>query len=181
MSKPTASTSFSFYKNETGTFEHSETFGFANINTFSLNQVYTKTYTATRDCTLRYILWGNANADIFEFQFWAELAETTDYEVHKEESVTIPVQQEMLSGDYFDEKTKEEAHIWGKNVLNGTENWQISSDTKMFYITNVINSIDYSKVYCSHAISAYTYAELLDGKDRIAIRNSRKWNIYFKY
>ena len=47
-------------------------------NTENLNQIYTRTYTATEDCRIKYTLWGNANSDIFEFQLWAELDDTTD-------------------------------------------------------------------------------------------------------
>ena len=39
----------------------------------------------------------------------------------------IPVQNEMLEGDYFDWNNEEEVHGWKKIILNGTENWQLYS------------------------------------------------------
>ena len=37
----------------------------------------------------------------------------------------MPVQQEMLQGDYFDWDNEKEVHKWEKLILNGTENWLI--------------------------------------------------------
>lgn len=39
----------------------------------------------------------------------------------------MPVQNEMLEGDYFDWNNEEEVHGWKKIILNGTENWQLYS------------------------------------------------------
>lgn len=48
----------------------------------------------------------------------------TTCEEHKEQSYIMPVQQEMLEGDYFDFDNEEEVHIFGKKVLTGNENWE---------------------------------------------------------
>lgn len=53
-----------------------------------------------------------------------EKENTTDYEEHEEQSYIMPVQQEMLEGDYFDYDNEEEVHIFGKKVLTGNENWE---------------------------------------------------------
>lgn len=42
----------------------------------------------------------------------------------KIQTYTIPTQQEMLEGDYFDWDNEEEVHIFGKKVLTGNENWE---------------------------------------------------------
>lgn len=45
----------------------------------------------------------------------------TAYEEHQEQSYIIPIQSEMLEGDYFDWDNEEEVHTWNKLVLDGTE------------------------------------------------------------
>ena len=52
---------------------------------------------------------------------------STPYEPHQEQSYIMPIQQEMLEGDYFDWDNEEEVHGWKKIILNGTENWQLYS------------------------------------------------------
>ena len=49
---------------------------------------------------------------------------STSYEQHEEQSYIMPVQQEILQGDYFDWDNEEEVHIFGKKVLTGNENWE---------------------------------------------------------
>lgn len=47
------------------------------------------------------------------------------YEPHQEQSYILPVQQEMLEGDYFDWDNEEEVHVWEKLVFKGNENWNL--------------------------------------------------------
>ena len=123
VSKPSVSTSFSVYVDGTNV----SSFGFNGIHGFNLNQIYTRTYTATEDCRIKYTLWGNANSDIFEFQFWAEINDTTDYIVHEEQDYELDIQQEMLEGDKIDLKNNKEIHHFGfidtyqKNDIKVTE------------------------------------------------------------
>lgn len=56
----------------------------------------------------------------------------TAYEEHQEQSYIMPVQQEMLEGDYFDWDNEEEVHTWNKLVLDGTENWEYDSTYNYF-------------------------------------------------
>ena len=49
------------------------------------------------------------------------------YNQHEEQSYIMPVQQEMLTDDFFDWDNEEEVHGWKKIILNGTENWQLYS------------------------------------------------------
>ena len=57
--------------------------------------------------------------------FYGEIS--TPYKPHQEQSYIMPIQQEMLEGDYFDWDNEEEVHGWKKIILNGTENWQLYS------------------------------------------------------
>ena len=123
MSKPSVDTAFSGYIDNVET----SAITFYSMQNLNLNQTYTKTYTATEDCRIKYILWGNANSDIFEFQLWAELDDTTDYIVHEEQNYELDIQQEMLSGDKIDLKNNKEIHHFGfidtyqKNDIKVTE------------------------------------------------------------
>ena len=53
---------------------------------------------------------------------------STSYEEHQEQSYIMPVQKEMLEGDYFDFDNEEEVHTWNKLTLNGTENITLNSN-----------------------------------------------------
>lgn len=117
FSQPAVDTSLMFYIDNAG----EPNLSFMGIQKLKLNTTYTKTYIATKDCEISSKMWGNANADIFEFQFWAEIDKTTDYEQHEEQSYIMPVQKEILQGDYFDFDNEEEVHTWNKLVLDGTE------------------------------------------------------------
>lgn len=52
----------------------------------------------------------------------------TSYEEHQEQSYIMPVQFEMLEGDYFDFDNEEEVHVWNKLILDGTESITLNSN-----------------------------------------------------
>lgn len=52
----------------------------------------------------------------------------TDYEQHEEQSYIMPVQSEMLEGDYFDFDNEEEVHTWNKLTLKGTETFTFADN-----------------------------------------------------
>lgn len=52
-----------------------------------------------------------------------EVDTTEEYVEHKEEVKTLDIQQEMLSGDYFDLERKKEVHSWNIQELTGNESW----------------------------------------------------------
>ena len=146
VSKPSVSTSFSAYVDGTNV----SSFGFKGIHGFNLNQIYTRTYTATEDCRIKYTLWGNANSDIFEFQFWAELDDTTDYIVHEEQNYELDIQQEMLAGDKIDLENNKEIHTWEKIVLDGTQ------DIKLGTAPTQENTIHLTYSYNNASLSSYS-------------------------
>ena len=43
----------------------------------------------------------------------------TDYEAHQEQTITMPVQQEMLQGDYFDFENEKQSNLFEKIILDG--------------------------------------------------------------
>ena len=86
-----------------------------------------------------------------------EIAEGTDYEEHKEQKVILDIQQEMLTGDYFDLDRKKEAHTWNKKTFNGTEVFIKAKEG--FYIT--LNSAKIkAQTYCEYLKNCSTATEL---------------------
>jgi hypothetical protein len=60
----------------------------------------------------------------------------TAYVKHQSQSIAMPVQQEMLKGDYFDWVNEKEVHKWAKLIFDGTENWLQSGNVyPTFYIS----------------------------------------------
>lgn len=43
----------------------------------------------------------------------------TDYEAHQEQTITMPTQQEMLQGDYFDFENEKQSNLFEKIILDG--------------------------------------------------------------
>ena len=146
VSKPSVSTSFSGYVDGTNV----SSFGFNGIHGFNLNQIYTRTYTVTEDCRIKYTLWGNANSETFEFQLWAEINDTTDYIVHEEQNYELDIQQEMLVGDKIDLGNNKEIHTWEKIVLDGTQ------DIKLGTAPTQENTIHLTYSYNNASLSSYS-------------------------
>lgn len=80
LSRPTNSVSFTTYtdnvKNDSISFTSLE-----KTANYTIGKVVTKTYTPTKDETLKVTMWGNSNSEIFEFQYWITTDSTkTTYE-----------------------------------------------------------------------------------------------------
>lgn len=148
LSKPAKSSSFVGYINSNSTTETNLSFG--SFQTYSLDTIYTRTFTATEDCLVYLILWGNADSETFEFQLWAELDDTTDYIVHEEQNYELDIQQEMLSGDKIDLKNNKEVHIWEKIILDGTQ------DIKLGTAPTQENTMNLTYSYNNASLSSYS-------------------------
>lgn len=59
-------------------------------------------------------VFNNATFKIYAY----ESTEESQYEKHQSQSAIMPIQQEMLDGDYIDDV---EHHEWGKLVLTGND------------------------------------------------------------
>ena len=127
---------------------------FANIQNYNVNTVYKKKYTATDDCTIKTVLYGNVNEEIFEFQLWAEYNQiSSTYIKYQEQTITMPVQQEMLQGDYFDFENEKEVHKWNLLSFTGNEAWSLlSGATSVFLLGNVSG-----QTYGGHNFSMCTH------------------------
>lgn len=177
LSKPTGSTSFSIYKNS-----EQLDIKFLNIQNYTLNKIYTLEYVATEDCTLKIQMWGNANSDIFEFQFWAELDDVTEYTEHQEQTYTIPTQQPFRAiGDIRDTFVKADGKWYERHYIKEYEFTGADSDAYYFNADNdntlavnlhPNNERNIAFKYAS-AISAYCnkfeYGNLISDKEQIYI------------
>lgn len=77
----------------------------------------------------------------------------TDYEAHQEQTITMPVQQEMLQGDYFDWVNEKEVHKWNLLSFTGNEAWSLlSGATSVFLLGNVSG-----QTYGGHNFSMCTH------------------------
>ena len=74
----------------------------------------TKSFTIIDNQDIKYIRVGYRN-DKGMYDIQIEKGSTaTDFVEHQEQTITMPVQQEMLQGDYFDWVNEKEVHIWNK-------------------------------------------------------------------
>lgn len=73
----------------------------------------------------------------FRFAILDENETNTDYEEHQQENNILPIQQEMLNGDYFEleEDGWKEVHGHYKKIFDGTENIGLTSNGNSFSYT----------------------------------------------
>lgn len=135
LSQSTVDTTFTWYvDNVPGSI-----LSFGRIQNLNLNQVYERSYTADKDCEIKGTRWGDEVSDIFEFQLWAEIDNLTNYIRHQSQTAIMPIQQEMLEGDYV---AGVEHHEWEKLVLTGNENFvQVQNANKLNYFYLDRNSV----------------------------------------
>ena len=83
-------------------------------------------------------IWINASA-IFNnavIKIWTN-TDKSDFVKHQSQTAIMPIQQEMLSGDYIADV---EHHEWKKLVLNGTEIWLINTTKEKTQVFQLINA-----------------------------------------
>lgn len=88
---------------------------------------------------IRITQYGSAINDIDNLQVQLEIGITaTDYVPHQEQTFILPIQQEMLLGDYFVKENDgwKEVHNWEKTIFNETDNFSvyITNDVFQFYL-----------------------------------------------
>lgn len=92
----------------------------------------------------RYFIWIDKGTVLnnVEMELQLEVGDTaTDFVEHQSQTAIMPIQQEMLEGDYVADV---EYHEWGKLVLTGDEDWKSNwqntdiSDYIQFYLTSSI-------------------------------------------
>lgn len=87
-----------------------------------------------------------------------------EYVDNQTENYIIPIQQEMLEGDYIDST---EHHTWKKLVLDGSEDWGAGSAPNQVSTTYFNSNFDVAKSNSNYSISNYfSYAPDLWNKDK---------------
>lgn len=90
---------------------------------------------------------------------------TTDYVEHKGEEITIPTQQAMLEGDYF-EKTDgvwKEIHIWEEYEITGDETITASSEVENGFYFNMSDALNLSASEKASDTSTYVLSNAYRG------------------
>ena len=102
----------------------------------------------------------------------------TDYEEHKEQKIILDIQQEMLTGDYFDLEKKKEVHGWNKIILTGTERFFYNSNYKYFIyaVADIKNDNNNVLVKSTH-FKGIKKSESANSKDSVYTDNGS--NLYF--
>ena len=82
----------------------------------------------TKD-TEKTAIWINVSATFNNavIKIWAN-TDKSDFVKHQSQTAIMPIQQEMLEGDYIADI---EHHEWGKIILTGNESWNKSSTTEI--------------------------------------------------
>ncbi len=95
-----------------------------------------RTYTVEKDVTgLTVVLSKFKAGDILDLEFSVQLEEgkiSTDWILPRSEDFIVPIQREMLEGDYIDDT---EHHLWDKLVLTGTEPWYCETNGRFGYLS----------------------------------------------
>lgn len=78
-----------------------------------------------------------------------------DFVKHEQNSVTVPIQQEMLTNDYLDKTNKKEIHNFRKIILDGTQNYTLLTTTENYlrFMLDLNKTSDLKngfKVYCEN-------------------------------
>ena len=86
--------------------------------------------------------------NIDEFDIQLQVGNKADsFEEHQSQTAIMPIQQEMLEGDYIADV---EHHEWEKVVFDGSENWVASTETEQ-YIQFMVRTESYvfDKIICN--------------------------------
>lgn len=113
---------------------------------------------------------------IFEIQLEYG-SKATDYTAHQEQVFSMPVQQDMLEGDYFDFDREKEVHIWNKEECNGSEKWiqQQTTSAGYWYIHDINGkgtSGDVAENILCNKFKSITGMEAWKGVEGICVQNN---------
>lgn len=95
-----------------------------STNTGNINKSGSYVATVSKDTTmLTFGIENIVNAKVYDENMYIVLSteNVEEYVENKNDSYILNIQQEMLTGDYFDLDRKKEIHNWGKIVLTGGE------------------------------------------------------------
>lgn len=127
-----------------------------------------RTYTVEKDVTgLTVGLSGFKKGDTLDLEFSVQLEEgktSTNWILPRSEEFIVPIQREMLEGDYIDST---EHHTWKKLILDGTEDWRVGNAPNQVSTTYFASNFDVAKSNSTYSISNYfSYAHDLWSTDK---------------
>lgn len=137
------------------------------------------------DTDLYLCMWANKDDVYNNVEFLFSIYSDTDvnYEQHQEQSYIMPVQQEMLEGDYFDWDNEEEVHTWGKYIFTGNENFSYVSSTNVIY-TDIFTQKESGKdnFICTHfeVVNISNYLDDYMKQGTATSDTSKTYRIIFK-
>lgn len=113
-------------------------FSFAGTGKWISSEIFTES--SFNEDTEKTVIWINASAtfDNAVIKIWAN-TDKSDFVKHQSQTAIMPIQQEMLEGDYISDV---EHHEWKKLVLTGDENWAWNTTkeiTQVFQLDSNIN------------------------------------------
>lgn len=129
-----------------------------------------KTFEITEDTTYKtYFIWidkGTVLSNV-EIKLHLEVEDTVaDFVEHQSQTAIMPVQQEMLQGDYIEDV---EHHEWGKLVLKGDESWEIAqtnpyqNQTTYFQTRTLDNLLKTEEIISNYFIKKKLWEEDVEG------------------
>lgn len=137
-------------------------------HSFKVTAIETKVTKVTWGLILRETTTNNIDSGLLSNLMIEEVENSsttsTDYEEHQEENYILPIQQEMLQGDYFVKEADgwKEVHIWSKiRFLN--QNFQKSTKTEVsrYFVSNIVDIVEdrYNVVVLSEHFLGITSAQ----------------------
>lgn len=104
----------------------------------------------------------------------------TDYEAHQEQTITMPVQQEMLKGDYFDFENEKQTNLFEKIIVDGDKiranSIRDTSDGNFQWSFSITTKADkFRRIYSNIATQATNF-----GKLNGVILSNNSNNVYIK-
>ena len=130
-----------------------------------------RTYTVEKDVTGLTVGLSKFKAgDTLDLEFSVQLEEgktSTNWILPRSEEFIVPIQREMLEGDYIDTT---EHHEWIKVILDGSENWLVGNAPNQVSTTYFASNFDVAKSNSHYSISNYfSFALDLWSKDKEGI------------
>lgn len=141
------------------------------LSSSTYNNVKSMSFKTPSNCDFVRASVSNINLETLQI----EEGPATTYEEHEEQSYIMPVQQEMLQGDYFDYDNEEEVHVWGRYECTGDE--EIVANTvyaNTFNITASINILAGQTCMSNVAKGVNYNTTLLTTQDNIIMTSVRQ-------
>lgn len=110
---------------------------------------------------IQFQIYADAVFDNYIINYAISKVSLDNFVENEESSYTLPIQQPMMKGDYFDLERGKEVHHSEEYVSTSSDNWILTSDQanrfrldKSGIFTPILNSLNQ---FCSHSKTCYQY------------------------